>query len=48
LLDQLISSWADSTPAWVTLSLTHAGVGFRSSTATCGVLRLIATSYLEV
>ena len=42
-----ISSWADSTVGWVSDSVTHAGIGFRSSTATYGVLRLIATAYLQ-
>jgi len=43
-----ISSWADSTVGWVSDSVTHAGIGFRFSTATYGVLRLIATAYLAV
>jgi len=42
-----LSGWADSTVGWVSDSVTHAGIGFRSSTATYGVLRLIATAYLS-
>ena len=41
-----ISSWANSNVGWVSDSITHAGVGFRPSTSTYSVLRLIGTSYL--
>ena len=44
----LLSSWANSNVGWVSDSVTHAGVGFRPSTSTYSVLRLIGTSYLEI
>jgi hypothetical protein len=42
----MISRWADLNVGWVSVSVTHAGVGFCASTQPTQMLYLIAPSYL--